>query len=136
MKIEVKRVEEVEIEKVRIQIPIRRVGDEEDDGEVPEDFPFMSDGFWRVDILIDTGQIVGWPIWREFDLFEKVCDGGTYELIDYGGNTVIGVSGCYVPSAVPNEYSDYVDLKIDSTGLIKNWNCNPAVDDFFYDDND
>lgn len=56
------------------------------------------------------------------NVFIKVVDRGSYTLLDNKG--VGFCEGCeiYVPSFIPGDDSDYIDLKIDlETGQILNW---------------
>ena len=81
--------------------------------------------------MVDSGQIEGWPGGEARNLFCKVCDYGAYTLIDGDGEIVAQRDG-YVPNIVPgDDYGDYVDLKINSDGVIENWPTHPDLSDFF-----
>lgn len=133
MKTKVKATKEIELEKIIIDIHIRHVGDTED-YDVPTNFPLLNGNQWKAEVMIDSGQIVGWPQGVEQEMFCKVCDAGVYTLIDNEGNNIAQIDG-YVPNEiVPGEYGDYVDLKISGDGIITNWPKHPCVDEFFEDD--
>jgi hypothetical protein len=133
MKATVKIEKEVDIKKVIIDIKIRYVGDTDDD-DVPTDFPMLSGEIWKATVLIDEGRIIDWPKGVARDLFCKVCDAGVYTLLDHDDNEISVRSG-YVPNnLVPGEYGDYVDLKIDTNGIITNWPKSPSVSEFFDSD--
>lgn len=53
----------------------------------------------------------------------KVCDSGSYQLEDDGGEVIGTRDNDYVPNKViPGEYGDYISLRIDlETGQITNW---------------
>ncbi len=126
MKAKVKTVQEVGIKSVVINVPVRY---EEED--IPNDFPFRQGEIWSAEVNIDTGQIQGWPKGEAKDLYMKVCDGGSYNLIGDQGQTV-ATRQDYVPhGVVPGEYGDYIDLKINADGVITNWPKNPDVSAFF-----
>lgn len=135
MKATVKIEKEVEIRAVKIDIAPRHIGDTEDD-DMPTDFPLLSASktAWQAVVNIDTGQIAGWPIGEVREMYVKVCDAGTYSLIEADGSTVATING-YVPNGVvPGEYGDYVDLKIDANGFITNWPKRPNISAFFNSD--
>ena len=132
MKARMKVTKEVEIEKIIIAINIRYVGDDEDD-DVPRNFPLLNGSLWKATVMVDSGQIEEWPGGEARNLFCKVCDSGAYTLIDGDGEIVVQREG-YVPNGiVPGKYGDYVDLKINSDGVIENWPTHPDLSDFFDD---
>lgn len=58
---------------------------------------------------------------KQINIFLKIRDEFFCELLDENGNKVFEYEG-YVPSIVPGEFGDYLDLKIDiDTGQILNW---------------
>lgn len=98
---------------------------------MPNDFPGRRGESVKMVIDIDTGVIQGWPAGRVEEVSMKVCDGGTYILLDAEGKRV-AVREDYVPNnLVPGEYGDYVELSIDATGRIKNWPSKPTLADFW-----
>ncbi len=122
---------EINITHVRVIVPVRY--DEED---IPNDFPFRNDDTWEVLINVDTGLIEGWPEGRKERVQMKVCDGGTYILLD-DGEEVERIECNYVPNRlIPGEYGDYIDLRIDESGKITNWPTRPNVDAFFLEDDE
>lgn len=135
MKAKVKIETEIEIQLIKMSLHIRHVGG--DDGDIPEDFPLLTGSTWSASVEIDTGRIVnGWPRGRSENLYAKVCDGGVYTLYSLGGVEIATLHD-YVPhGVVPGEYGDYVDLKINSEGVITNWPKNPDVSEFFEGDDE
>jgi len=131
MKIEVFVKKEVNIKIVEIDIAVRY--DEED---IPNNFPFRKGDLWSAKIEVDTGKIIDWPIGKNGDMFMKVCDEGTYRLIDEKGELVAEIENDYVPNGLipPTDgHGDYVHLIIDKDGYVTNWYQKPSFEDFFPD---
>lgn len=137
MKATVKIEKEVEIRNVVIDIAPRYIGDSPDD-DMPTDFPLLNEQktAWVASVNIDTGEIAGWPAGDARKMHVKVCDAGTYSLIDAEGNEVAKFDG-YVPhGVVPGSYGDYVELDIDERGVITNWPKHPDISEFFASEDD
>lgn len=126
MIIEIPTTKAVNVTHVRVSLPVRY---EEED--IPNDAPMRSRDMWNATIELDTGYVLDWPKGKSLDLRMKVCDSGIYTLLDEDGRVVAEIQD-YVPHCViPGEYGDYVELDIDSEGVIQNWTSNPDVSDFF-----
>jgi len=128
MKAKVWIQQEVDIAFIRVVLPVRY---EEED--IPNDFPLREDDVWKVIVAIDNGEIQGWPkgIVGEIECM-KVCDSGTYRLLNHAGEEVASIENDYVPHGViPGQYGDYVTLQIDANGIITNWPKKPDVSAFF-----
>lgn len=133
MKATIKVEKEVEIRSVLIDISPRYIGDDPDD-DIPTDFPLLNEAktAWVASVDIDTGAIAGWPQGDKRTMHVKVCDAGTYRLIDNEGNEVAARVNDYVPNGVvPGWYGDYVELHIDENGIITNWPKHPDISGFF-----
>lgn len=131
MKIKIKVEKEVNVKYVEVTLPVRY---EKED--MTNDFPMRHGGVWAAMIEVDTGEIVGWPKGQEGSFYMKVCDSGTYELLDAGMTTVAKLEG-YVPNdLIPGEYGDYVHFKINKEGFITNWPENPDLCEFFPENNE
>ncbi|MBO6031893.1 MAG: hypothetical protein J6Q22_10670 [Prevotella sp.] len=99
------------------------VNDEQEDNDNPK-MPFLvkqegtQDGWcWKLDIDIETGEIIGWPKEVNVRTHYKVCDccGIKYKEIKYRD---------YVPEFLSIDgdgYGDYIMITIED-GKIKNWN--------------
>lgn len=136
MKATIKVEKEVNIRTVLIDIAPRYIGDAEDD-DMPTDFPLLNaeKTAWVASVDIDTGAIAGWPQGDKRNMHVKVCDAGTYRLIDSEGNEVAARVNDYVPNGVvPGSYGDYVELEIDENGIITNWPKHPDISGFFRND--
>jgi len=97
------------------------------------DVPLASnDGtWWEVEIELATGRILQWPYDRPVDIYQKVRDEGIYQLLDINSRSVRAISGCYVPNKLlPGSDEDYLNLRINSNGVIANWPNRPNLSDF------
>jgi hypothetical protein len=78
---------------------------------------------WRPLINLHSGQIQNWVKGAYADVHYKVCDAGTYKLLDENYNLIKAIDG-YVPQILcpsENGYGDYVIMHIDENGFIKNF---------------
>ena len=126
MKVTVKKRTEVAIDFVRIQVAVN-YGEE----DITNDFPFRRGDVWDVVVDINTGRILDWPSGVECDLHMKVCDQGSYWLLDRDRGVIASIEQNYVPhGVVPGSYGDYVELTINGDGIITNWPQNPDVSEF------
>lgn len=116
MKIRVKRYVEIEVDRVRVCLPVRY---EEED--IPNDFPLRNGDQWTGTIRLSDGQILEWPEGAKGGKMEmKVCDSGEYVAISSTGKEFAPVRD-YVPDCIP-EGGDYIEFNIDDSGRITNWN--------------
>ena len=127
MKATVMKPVELDIRSIALDLPVYY-----DDEDMPLEFPHRDGNRWCVEVLIDSGQILNWPEGVEHDLYMKVCDGGTYILLDADDEEAGAIRENYVPhGVVPGAYGDYVHLEIGGDGVIKNWPSEPSVEEFF-----
>lgn len=138
MKTEITFKKEVDIKHLRVHIPVRY--DEED---IPKDFPLRvevpndKDGYdwWDATIEVDTGKILNWPQGVSGEMNMKVCDEGSYYLLDESGEILKSIEQDYAPNSfIPGEYGDYISLNINEEGIITNWYKHPRLEEF--QDND
>lgn len=136
MKLTVKRPVEIEVDAIRVELPVN-YGEE----DIPNNFPLRDGDMWRATIDIATGQIRDWPPYagkegsRELDM--KVVDEGSYYLMS-GSEVVASIEQDYVPKCIPGRYGDYVELTIDANGRITNWigRQKDIMESFFVADRD
>jgi hypothetical protein len=114
MKLTVQTTKEIEIDAVRLTVPVR------DDDETAEDFPGRTGSQVVLTVGVDDGIIRGWPLGREANETWKAVDSGIYELLDSRGNVVKTIED-YVPDFIPNSYGDYVELKVNGKGEWEGW---------------
>ena len=73
---------------------------------------------WQITIDLENVKVLEWPQGVEARVFYKVCDDGTYYLLD-GDKNVLKEVDCYVPdmlSYIDDGFGDYIDMKIDGDG--------------------
>jgi len=129
MKAKIKIEKEVEIKMVKVDVAVRYGED-----DIPKDFPLRRGDMWSAIIDIDEGKVLDWPEGKTGRLQMKVCDEGSYFLLDDKGNTVLSIEQDYVPNAlIPGRYGDYIDLQISESGLVLNWPNQPSISDFISD---
>ena len=97
--------------------------------------PCMNGDLWEPIINFDTGQIMNWTKGTVADVHYKVCDAGSYTLVDEHGNNVHTAGDCYVPSCLSpkeNGHGDYIIMDIDADGFIQDWE--PTLDGLLPDE--
>lgn len=130
MKVVLKVEKQFDIKYVFVQAAVRY--DEED---MPKDFPFRIHDMWEAKIEINEGRVIGWPEGKKGSFHMKVCDEGTYILLDAQGEEITRTEG-YVPNHLlpPSDgYGDYLELHIGENGIISNWYSQPSLIDFIED---
>lgn len=123
MKVTIKRPVVIDVRYVRVSVPIN-YGDE----DMPADLFGRTGDVWDVTIDVDSGKIESWN-GGEFELHMKVCDGGSYYLLDEYRQIIGSREGDYVPDIIPGSYGDYIELSIAADGTILNWDKRPDLDD-------
>jgi hypothetical protein len=85
--------------------------------------PCKESDIWRLVIDIDTGVIVNWTQGTTASVHYKVCDAGSYIILDEFGNPILEKKG-YVPDILDltrHSYGDYIILDIKENGQIAGW---------------
>ena len=125
---------EVDIKTLRIFADVRYWEDAKVNGVEDTDgtlIPFREGDIWQPEIDIDTGIIREWPTDVEAKVHYKVCDSGSYYLLDSNMLITLKIEGDYVPNRlIPGECDDYIVMTIDGTGKIAEWDTNPDFSDF------
>ena len=130
MKTTIKVEKEVEIKYVKVQVAVRY---EEED--IPNDFPLRRGDRWNAIIDIDNGIVMDWPKGEKGNLEMKICDEGSYYLLDENYETILSIEEDYVPNKLlPGSYGDYLKLHIGENGVISNWYSKPSIEDFLFED--
>ena len=82
-------------------------------GELYENkYPLVSKGMWSGIVDLKTHRLLNWkPEYGDLFLQAKICDSGTYFLLD-------------------KDKKAYIRLRINSDGTIENWPENPDYSDF------
>ena len=116
MIIEIPTAKQVNVQYIKLSIPVRY-----EDEDMPYDFPLRNGDVWEAIINLDNNQIENWPQGKSGSFSTKVCDEGTYTLLDENKNVIAEIKENYVPNKViPGKYGDYVNMNIDETGKVIN----------------
>lgn len=75
---------------------------------------------WQPTIDVENGCIVDWPKGMTAHIHYKVCDDGTYTLLDNEKNVIFSVDS-YVPDCI-GEFGDYIVMDVDEDGNIEDFN--------------
>lgn len=103
-------------------------------GELYENnYPLVSKGMWSGVIDLHTHTLLNWqPEYGSLYFQAKICDSGTYFLLDKNKRIICKIVG-YVPNGLIPEKSDcgdYIRLRIKHDGIIENWPETPDFSDF------
>ena len=86
--------------------------------------PCRDGNCWCPLIDIRTGKILNWESGKTADVHYKVCDEGSYHLLNAQGNVIAEIIEDYVPDILcPKEegYGDYIIMDIDENGVVQDW---------------
>ena len=128
MKIELTVKKEFEVEFLQVSAGVRYWDDGAINGECRSDgfdTPCKEGDRWAPIIELETGEIINWDKGNKAEIHYKVCDNGSYSLINRKREVVKTLDG-YVPSLMcpkENGHGDYIIMDIDENGMIKDWNC-------------
>lgn len=137
MKLTIKKEVEVDVKTLHVRAGVRYWEDatvngvEDEQGDL---IPCRDGEDWKPIINIETGQITNWEEGKIADIHYKICDDGDYYLKDDKDEEIIHQEG-YVPKLLcpeENGYGDYIIMKVDENGFIKNWKFD--VSDFIEDE--
>ena len=95
-------------------------GVEDEKGDL---IPCRVEDDWCPLIELATGKIRNWVPGTTADIHYKVCDDGSYALLDADQNVITKYDG-YVPALLWPEgdgFGDYIIMKVDEDGMIANW---------------
>ena len=103
-------------------------------GELYENiYPLVSKGMWSGIVDLKTHKLLNWkPEYGDLYLQAKICDSGTYFLLDKDKKAICKIAD-YVPNGLVPESEDcgdYIRLRINNDGTIENWPENPDYSDF------
>ncbi|WP_455586667.1 VOC family protein [Bacteroides sp.] len=95
-----------------------------EDVEDEKQLPLVSLGYWQGTIELQTHKLLEWqPDFGECYFQAKVCDEGTYTLLDAGKKPICTLKG-YVPNGVipPDDGAgDYIHFGINMDGTVEGW---------------
>ena len=103
-------------------------------GELDENtYPLVSKGMWSGIIDLKTHRLLNWkPEYGDLYFQAKICDSGTYFLLDKDKKAICKIAD-YVPNGLipeADDCGDYIRLRINNDGTIKNWSEEPNFSDF------
>jgi hypothetical protein len=127
MKITVNFEKEVELKTLIVKAGVRYYEDAIVNGIADTNgdlIPCKQGDVWCPVINIDSGIIMNWKQGVQAEVHYKVCDAGSYYILDAEGNTILSIEDNYVPDMMcPKEsgYGDYIIMDIDENGQISKW---------------
>jgi hypothetical protein len=139
MEITVNKKEKKQVKTLLVEAGVRYWEDSDVNGIEDTDgtlIPCRIGKNWCPKIDIETGQILNWNIGTTANVHYKVCDDGTYKLLDENENIVASIDG-YVPKILDiydDSFGDYIILKIDENGFIDKWNNHASLKNFENED--
>ena len=102
------------------------------DGVDENKYPLVSKGMWSGIVDLKTHKLLNWKSeYGDLYLQAKVCDSGTYFLLDKDKKSICKIAD-YVPNGLipeSDDCGDYIRLSINSDGTIENWPENPDYSD-------
>jgi hypothetical protein len=108
--------------------------------ECEKDFvpPMLNIETQRLEVTVDLFErkVIDWDYNDYLRMWAKVCDSGTYTLLDADMKPLWQING-YVPNAMipPYEdgFGDYLELAIEHDGALPQWQTIPDFSDFVED---
>lgn len=109
--------------------------------ECEKDFvpPMLNVETQRLEVIVNLFErkVINWGDDKDYiRMWAKVCDSGTYTLLDADLNPLLQING-YVPNAMipPYEdgFGDYLELAIEHDGSLPHWQSVPDFSDFVED---
>lgn len=118
MKLKIKQPQEIEARFLRLQVAVN-YGEE----DIPNDTPGRKGDYleWTIDLKED--KVLGFAYPTALDVYMKVVDSGSYQLLDENQKPLITMENEYVPSGI-GEYGDYLKMKVAPDGSITGWDKN------------
>lgn len=142
MKLKMTIEKEFDVRFLAVTAGIRYAEDVDVNGEQCNELseiPLHDGKHWQVMINVDTGVIEDWPKGKTVEMNAKVCDDGTYSMLDANRQEIETLDGYVLDclSIGENGYGDYIIIDIDENGKIKNWKPKfPEFVDYDYDYDD
>ena len=78
---------------------------------------------WQLTIDLENLKIIDWPKGVEANIHYKVCDDGTYYLLDEN-KEILAEKNCYVPdilSYIERGFGDYIIMLINGNGELEHF---------------
>ena len=124
MKIRLKVEKEFDAKYLLVSAGVRFWGDAKINGVEDKDgtlIPFRDGEDWCPLIDIEKGTIVDWPKGITAKIHYKVCDDGSYKLLNKDFSTITYKEGYVIDSMCPsgNGYGDYIIMNVNENGNIR-----------------
>lgn len=125
---------------LKIEAGVRCWEDAEINGDTYEDgrsVPFKNGELWSPVIDLKAGIVVDWPDGVEAKFHFKVCDSGSYYLLDDNKNVLASIVNNYVPDGLCHGdigYGDYIIFSVDGSGNISGFRDLINIDDWVDDE--
>lgn len=137
MKITVIKKEEIEACFLQVMANVRYWDDAEINGKTDvtgEGVPFKNGDLWEPLIDIEKGIVVNWPKGTTAKFHFKICDSGSYHLLDENAENIIAsIDNNYVPSGLchgDNGYGDYIIFSVNEDGSIVDYSNKISPEDW------
>lgn len=136
MKLTLNQEKQVEAKYIQVLAAVRYWDDASVNGESDENganVPFKHGDIWEPLIDIDNGLVVDWPEGVEVDFHFKVCDSGSYHLLDEDKNILASIINNYVPDGLchgDRGYGDYIIFSVNGNGGIEKYSNKVDADDW------
>ena len=127
MKATIKVEKEVDCKTLKVSAGVRYWEDTEVCGvaDMSGDLiPCRQQDRWCPIIDIDTGIIRNWKKGQTAEVHYKVCDDGSYFILDENDNVIVSIEEDYVPEIMCPKgggYGDYIIMDINEDGQIMDW---------------
>lgn len=131
---------EVEAKFIKVSAKVRCWDDAEVNGETDvtgEGVPFKNGELWSPVIDIDEGIVVDWPQGTKASFHFKICDSGSYYLLDEQMNELASIDNNYVPDGLCHGgtgYGDYIIFSVNEDGSILDYSNKFDIDDWQKDE--
>ena len=112
---------------IKVQAGVRYWDDAEVNGSRDHDgsmIPLRVGEDWCPTIRLEDGAVMNWPVGTTASIHYKVCDAGSYWLLNDQHEVIASRENNYVPDLLTvgsAGFGDYIILNIDTGGLIEGW---------------
>lgn len=124
---------------IKVSAQVRYWDDATINGEADEDgdlTPFANGDLWGPVIDIDSGFVLDWPKDTVASIHFKVCDAGSYYLMNKDKEVIASIEQNYVPDGLchgDEGFGDYIIMNIDKDGKIQNYRPSINASDWIED---
>lgn len=119
--VKVKEIKEIPVKYLKISVQPRYWEDSKVNGIEDTEgnlIPCRKGELFECLIDLDTKQILDWEQGKTANIYYKVCDAGSYYLLDENKNVVSSLEDSYVINMV-GTWGDYLDIDVNQDGVIE-----------------